>query len=59
MRAVQITIEGVREEHIPRLRTVIKTHLVKFGRKLNVHEGEEKPPEPEKAKQPEKKKRGK
>ena len=43
MRVVQITIEGVRDESIPRLRTAIKTHLVKFGRKLEVVEGEEKP----------------
>ena len=33
---VTITIEGVRQEHLPRLRTMVKTHLVKFGRKLTV-----------------------
>ena len=33
---VTIQFEGVREEQLPRLETAVKTHLVRFGRKVTV-----------------------
>jgi hypothetical protein len=37
---VVITIAGVRKERLPRLRTVVKSHLQVFGREVNVDDGE-------------------
>ncbi len=36
---VTIRIIGVREENLSRLRTAIKTHLVRFGNSLTVDDG--------------------
>ena len=36
---VVITLEGVRPDHVPRLRTVIKSELTRFGRTIKVEDG--------------------
>ncbi len=33
---ITIKIEGVRAERLPRLKTVLKTHLLQFGRKISL-----------------------
>jgi len=36
---VEITLVGVRLEHLPRLRTAIKTHLTRYGTTIDVDDG--------------------
>ena len=44
---VTITIVGVREDQLPRLKTVIKGELTRFGSSVRVDDGQ--PPAPEKS----------
>ena len=44
---VVITLRGVRAEHLPRLKTAVKSYMTRFGRSWDLAE---KAPEPQKPK---------